>query len=101
MCKTETNIECGICLNILAQSTLMFICGHIFCSECVNKHDEVSIKSCKEFECPMCRKPSSFNACIRVTDMKSLCAKCGGQWGETDINQTLITPCGHLFCIDW
>jgi hypothetical protein len=101
MCKTETNIECCICFKTLVLSALMFVCGHMCCIECVKSLDKFSIEIGIKFKCPYCRRETSYAACIRVNSMKSPCGACKDLTEETDLNQTLITPCGHLFCEDW
>jgi hypothetical protein len=53
-CHTKSlnpHLRCAICLGYLKETTIVMVCLHRFCSECINKCIRLGMK-----ECPNCRK---------------------------------------------
>ena len=46
------NLKCVICLGYLKNTTIVMVCLHRFCEECIHKCIRFGMK-----ECPSCRKP--------------------------------------------
>ena len=59
----NNNSICSICLcNININNFCLLFCGHIFCTECINKWEIIQTKNKKYYKkCPLCKKVYNKN----------------------------------------
>jgi hypothetical protein len=57
----ENDVECIICMDVFDKSDtkqwrMMIPCGHVFCSKCVEHHENATMPDCTLETCPICHQ---------------------------------------------
>jgi late competence protein required for DNA uptake (superfamily II DNA/RNA helicase) len=85
----NANLECSVCLRIMAHSHSIVPCGHSFCYECLA--DVAKVLTRNDCKCPLCRKKFKIADVIPNRSTEAIIEEVRSEYVRAYSNQCIHT----------
>lgn len=82
--EVDSDLVCGVCLDVQRDAVLVVNCGHSFCRTCMTQHIQARQGNFEELSCPMCREAFEDDAHVfddkrnrrKINQLTAKCPEC-------------------------